>query len=242
MTIVSTPKGDVKLLPPPVELLRTIRFFLPFGAVRYHPPQHGADFGLVMKCGDREVQAVKQQPVDCDERQALVTFQASSILIAHSLAAYITYGFTGILMPCVYRRDKPEGMFEAGIAYFAYPSTHGQESQEYPFEDAFDGRFGHGFTTMMTSFIRTLQESSKTIGISLPQPIGLDARDRSHLGALGFGFMLVGPHVVCLKTVITPQDPAWTALRSTGITEVYHVPAVPAAIPEDLLHTAKPSA
>lgn len=242
MTIVSTPQGDVKLLPPPVGLLRTIRFFMPFGAVRYHPPQHGADFGLVMKCGDQEVRTVKQQPPDCDERQALVNFQAHNVLIAHSLAEYLRNGFTGVFMPCVYRREKGEGLYEAGITYFGYPSVHGQESQEYPFEEAFDGEFGHGFTTMMTAFIRSMQASAKETGITLAPPVGLDVRNRSQVGALGFGFMVVGQHVLCLKTVITAQDPAWVALRSTGIKEVYHAPAVPAAIPEELLHTAKPQA
>jgi hypothetical protein len=49
--------------------------------------------------------------------------------------------------------------------------------------------------------------------------------------------MLVGPHVVCLKTRILEQDPAWSALRLTGISEVFHMPSVPAGIAESDLHT-----
>ncbi len=240
MTTVHTPQGEVKLLDPPVELLKAIRFFLPFGAVRYEPPQDGADFGLVMQCGDKEVFGVKQQPVPCDKKQALISWQAHSMLIAHSLAGYLRSGFSGLLLPCAYMRDKGGGQVESGIAYFGFPSARGHESQEYPFEPAYDGVFGHGFTTMMTGFIRALQQSSRDMGISLYQPIGLDVRPRLHLGSIGFGFMLVGPRIICLKTVISEKDPAWTALRASGVTEVYHVPSLPSAIDEDQLPIAKP--
>ena len=70
MKLVNTPQGEVRLLPPPVELLRAIRAFMPFGAVRYVPPQQGADFGLIMQCGEQELFAVKQQPMDCDKEQS----------------------------------------------------------------------------------------------------------------------------------------------------------------------------
>ena len=120
MKTISTPQGEVVLNDPPVELLRAIRSFLPFGAIRYLPPQEGADFGIVMQCGDREVFGVKQQPVDCDEKQAQITFEANSILIAHSLAAYLKHGFSGLFMPCAYMRTKEGGRFESGIAYFGY--------------------------------------------------------------------------------------------------------------------------
>lgn len=242
MNTVSTPQGEVKLFSPPSELLRTIRSFLPFGAVRYLPPQRGADFGLVMQCGERELYGVKQQPADCDEQQSKVSYQANSILIAHSLASYLTHGFSGLFMPCAYIRTKDAGRFESGIAYFGYPSQLGRECQEYPYEESYDGEFGHGFTTMMLSFIRALQQSSHDTGITLSTIIGLDVRYRLQLGLLGFGFMLVGPHVICLKTVVSEQDRIWTTLRATGVSEVFHIPSVPAAIEEDELNTAKPNA
>ena len=74
----------------------------------------------------------------------------------------------------------------------------------------------------------------------LDQFIGFDIRPRTHLEALGFGFMVVGPNVVCLKTKVVEQDPIWSALRSTGISEVYHFPSVPAGIAEADLAIAKP--
>lgn len=242
MNTIQTPRGEVKLLPPTGELLRAIRSFLPFGAYRCAPMECGAEFGLVMQCGERELFAVKQQPVDCDDQQSNIAFQANNFLIAHSLATYLTHGFSGLFMPCAYLRTKGADRFEAGIAYFAYPSPLGREVQEYPNESSYDEQFGHGFFTMMTSFIRALEESSRDTGIALFEPIGLDVRSRSHLGALGFGFMLVGPHIVCLKTRVSEQDPVWTALRGTGISEVFHIPSVPAGIAESDLHTTKPNA
>jgi hypothetical protein len=47
--------------------------------------------------------------------------------------------------------------------------------------------------------------------------------------------------VVCLKTRIADNDLAWTALRETGITTVFHLPCLPAAIEEAQLPLAKPS-
>jgi hypothetical protein len=57
-------------------------------------------------------------------------------------------------------------------------------------------------------------------------------RPRLHLGRLGFGFMVNGPDVVCLKMRISEQDLTWAALRSTGISKVFHIPSAPAAVGE----------
>ena len=61
------------------------------------------------------------------------------------------------------------------------------------------------------------------------------------LGYLEFGFLLVGSQVVCLKTRIAHDDLAWTALRETGITSVFYLPCLPAAIEEAQLPLAKPA-
>lgn len=241
MNTIKTPQGDVQLLTPPVELLRAIRSFLPYGFVGYGGERpKGAHFGIVMQCDDQEVSFVKQQPVPCDEEQGFRRFQANSILIALSLAEYLRSGFEGMFMPCTYIRKKDGGKVESGIAYFGSPSSDGREVQETSFGSGFDDSFGPGFTAMMITFINSLKQSSEASGISLDPVIGLDVRLRTHLEALGFGFMVVGPHVICLKTRLVEQDPIWTALRSTGISEVYHLPSVPAEIAEADLSVAKP--
>ncbi len=182
-----------------------------------------------------------QEPTDCDERQGLVTYQANCILIAHSLVSYRAAGFSGLLMPCPHIRKKGPDLVESGIAYIGAPDPQGIECLDRPFEPSFDGQFGHGFTTMMTTFIRALQHSSRESGISLCTCIGLDVRPRSHLETLGFGFMVIEGTIVCLKTHVSENDPVWTILRATGITELYHVPSIPAGIDEADLAVAKPS-
>lgn len=238
---IKTLKGSVSLLKPTPELVRAVQAHLPFGLVGLCQPGAEVQCGLVMQCGGRKLCAVKQQPVDGDERQAYVSFTANSILIAHSLPGYLAHGFSGLLLPCAYLRQKEGGRFESGIAYFGYPSLRGRESREYPYEPAWDRQFGHGFTIMMISFIKALQTSSKETGITLSPAIGLDVRPWTQLGSLALGFMVIGRHVVCLKTPVSERDPTWTALRRVGITEVYHLPSVPTTIAEDELTIAKPA-
>ena len=92
---------------------------------------------------------------------------------------------------------------------------------------------------MMSRFLHALQKSSQVSGIPVNPAIGFDIRPRTHLEALGLGFMVVGAQVICLKTQVVEKDPVWTALRSTGISEVYHLPSVPAGIAEPDLAIAK---
>ena len=195
------------------------------------PSQQGADFGLVVKKGETELFAVKRQLVDYDEKQSQVSFQANNMLIADSLSRYLPHGYSGLFLPFAYVRAKGEGRFEPGIAFFGCPSPQGKECQvDNPQSAAFDGQFGNGFTTMMGAFIKSLQQSSEDTGISLDQAIGYDIRSWFQLGRFAMGFMIVGPHVICLKTDISERDPAWTILKTTGISEVYHMPSVVAVL------------
>jgi hypothetical protein len=176
--IVSTQLGDITLVEPPIELLQTVRRFLPFGAARYVPPQEGADFGIVMQCGSREVRALIQKSPELEERYRVVAYQANSILIAHALAGYAKRGGSGLLMPCAYMRDLQDGKIEAGIGYFGAPSPDGSECLDRPFDPSFDEEFGHGFTHMVESFIACLQGSAAELGIAFfPAGVLTHARD-----------------------------------------------------------------
>jgi len=194
-----------------------------------------------MQCGGNEVYFVKQQPVPCDEEQGFVSYEANSILIANSLASYLANGYTGLFMPCPYIRKKDAGQVESGIAYYGFPSPCGHESKDSPFGTMFDRDFGNGFTTMLVTFVHGLRNSSRDTGISLSDVIGVDIRPRLHLGSLALSFMLVGPHIICLKTHVSERDFVWTVLRDTGITEVFHMPSVTAAINEASLFHCKPN-
>lgn len=239
--VVNTPQGTVTLLPPTRDLLQFIHELLPMGLIGVQPPDDGARFGVVMQCGRHELFAVKQQPVECSPEQSRTSYLANSLLIAGSLKRYLARGFGGVFIPCPYLRDKGAKGVEAGIAHFGFPSPKGREVLEYDPSGAFDGNFGHGFTAMLTGFIEDLQATSLETGITLFTTLGLDARPRLELGTIGFSFMVAGPEVVCLKTRITEEDPAWTVLRSTGIDSVYHVPSLPYDVEEKDLRITKPS-
>lgn len=238
---VNTPQGKVALLPPTRELLLSIRDLLPMGIMGLEPPKDGAAFGIVMQCGKDEVWAVKQQPVECSQEKSRITHKANSILIAVALKRYQARGFGGLFIPCPYMRDKGAEGVEAGIAYFGFPRPDGREVVEYDANPAFDDGFGRGFTAMMTGFIQDLQATSAETGIGIAPTIGLDPRPRSQLGGVGFAFMAVGPHIVCLKRRVTEKDPSWTALRSTGIDRVYHMPSLPISVSEEQLRITKPN-
>ena len=167
MNIVRTPQGPVELCPPEPAQLRALRALLPLGAVQYNKPVNGARYGMVMKCGDKEAFAVKQQPVELPAEKGRTCFRANSILIALSLRCYLENGFAGFIMPCAYMRDKGIKGVEAGIAYFGAPDPRGKEALDFPHRDAFDNQFGTGFTTMLTSSIRAIQDASRSSGITL---------------------------------------------------------------------------
>jgi hypothetical protein len=201
---------------------------------------NGANYGLVMQCDEDELIGVKQQPPDCEGKHGLPLLQENSFLIAHSLAGYRKYGFSGLMMPFGYLREKSNDRAEVGFAYFAYPSASGREVHEYPFDSLFDHQLGHGFTIMMVSFMRALGGSLQTLDMSIPPYIGLDVRRRLQLGSLHFGFIVLGPHIICIKTKIMEEDPAWGVLCSTGIAEVFHFPCLGFAIEKKDLRVAKP--
>ena len=236
---IVTSQGEILFADPEPQKLHALRSALPFGLVGYGPEVNGARYGIVMKCGESEAGAIKQQPPEVPEENLRTAYSANSILIALSIRRYMASGFSGCFLPCPYFRRKPTGV-EAGIAYLGSPSSKGVEVTDFSFDGAFDRQFGHGFTTMMTHFVQALKASSKESGISLQPCIGLDYRTRSALESLGMQFIVHGADLYCLKTVISEEDPVWTALRSTGVDHVIHLPSLPAEIPEDQREFAKP--
>jgi hypothetical protein len=228
--IVSTPHGDITLLEPSIELLQAVRRFMPFGAARYAPPREGADFGIVMQCGECEMMALNQLAPPLDEREGVLAYQANSLLIAHALAGYVKRGCAGLLMPCAYMRKTDNGKLEAGIAYFGTPDPEGTECLDQRFDPSFDNEFGHGFTYMVGSLIGCLQDSAAAIDIPLFPIRGFESCPRLQLEVLGFGFMVIGQSILCLKTKISSDDPVWMALLAGGATQVYHLPSIPAGI------------
>ncbi|MEI8256600.1 MAG: hypothetical protein WCJ30_13080 [Deltaproteobacteria bacterium] len=180
-----------------------------------------------MKRDDAEIHGLKQQPTDSDESHAWDAFGEHRVLIARSLGAYRARGHAGLLYPCPYLRDKSGGRYESGLAYFGSPDQAATYETGGPFGSRFDGVFGPGFTTMMSSMFTAISESARATGIGLYTSIGLEARPRMQLETIEFSFMVVDQTVVCLKTKIAEEDPVWSALREGGVEKVVRIPALP---------------
>ncbi len=194
-----------------------------------------------MQCGERETLAISQSLEKDEATNGRMLFEADRILVAHSLAEYREAGFSGLLMPCRFLRQIQPGVIEHGIAYFGAPDPGGKEGEIGVEPSAFDAPFGQGFATMVRVFIEALVQSSANTSIRLGSSSRLDICPRLQLGLLDFAFAILGGDVICLKTNTSEEHPMWGALALTGISEVYHIPSIPAAILEHELALAKPS-
>ncbi len=240
---IETPKGTVQILEPGLGQLRSIRDLMPFGAIQFTEPQNGARFGLVMQCDQQEVFCIKQQAVELDRQGAEQWMQIQHWMIAEAYCRYIKHGFSGAYLAAAYLRQRDNGLWEPGVAHFIYPSPTGIESQEFPFEQAYDDQFGHGATTMFTHFARDFMASFKESNMQPPNYFGLDVRPRLHLQSLGMYFMAVGQQIVCLRANLREkEDAAWAIFASGGVDRIYHLPSIPMTISKAQLRISKGSA
>jgi hypothetical protein len=232
---LTTETGDVTFLEPDRKRLEKVGAFIGVAGPMPEKPG-GADYGIVMKRGNGERWAYKQQPVDVKRAQEREMSIVNLALVVLTIHRYLKLGFTGVLMPCVYMRPKPKGMAEVGIAYFggADPSNARARRGKDPL-DGLDPHdlHGAGFGKMVTAFMDCLAETAEETGINLFKTIDVDHRPRSALDLLTFSFLIHGQDVYSLKINPHPEDPVWEWLRGTGISQVYALPSVPLEIPDE---------
>jgi len=240
---IETPNGSIQILEPSVEMLRSIRDLLPFGAIQFSEPQNGARYGLVMQCDEEEVFCIKQQPVELDREGAEEWMQIQHWMIVEAYCRYIKHGFSGAYLAAAYMRQRDNGLLEPGVAHFISPSPTGMESQEFPFEGAFDNQFGHGATTMFSHFAKDFMTAFRESPLEPPNYCGLDVRPRTHLQFLGMYFMVLGQRILCIRPNLREKDDAaWSIFTENGVRTIYHMPALPMTINKADLKVSKGSA
>ena len=240
MTSISTPHGAVAIEPPSPVFLRNLRALLPFGACQLKPAENTARYGIAMQCDEAEVCCIKQEPLECGREDASRWLEIQHWMCVEALARYRGEGFSGAYIPAPYLRLRHSGLWEAGISHFIFPAPAGIEVQEFPFDAAYDGQFGHGATTMLKRFLFHFKEAFLSSGLTSPQYFSLNVRTRLHLQSLAMYFLGFGPHIVCLRENLrTEEDPAWALLASRGVKTVYHMPSVPMAIQSSDLTVTK---
>jgi len=232
---LKTAAGVVTLRKTTRKQLERLGGFLPLaGPIPERPG--GADYGIIMKQGRRETWAIKQQPVDIRKSEAneLATFNQA--LVVQAIHRYLKWGFTGVLMPCVYLQPKVKQMMEVGIAY-----SGGADPSDAKARRGLDplagldptAMHGEGFGKMVIAFIECLAKTAAATDTPLFTTIDMDHRPRSAFDRLLFSFLIHGQDVYSLKINPASDDPVWTWLRVTGIDKVYALPSVPYEIQDD---------
>lgn len=189
----------------------------------------GARYGIVMRCGSRETWAVKQQPVDVLADEAQAAAEINHYLVLKAIAGYMTLGFKGVLMPCVYMRRKPSDRVEVGIAYFggAHPDDGKRPNEPIQSRSEIEAVHGEGFKAMVAGFMGCLGDAAQETGVPLFETIDMDHRPRSALGTLIFSFLLHGRELYCLQIEPDRKSEVWEWLEAGGIEVVYSLPSVP---------------
>ena len=239
MTKIQTTKGSIDIQKTKSETLKQLQNLLTFGIFPLKQSLNGADFGVVMQCGELELYCLKQQSLEVEKEQAYKIFQLQHLMIIEAYCRYIKLGFLGAYLASPYLRLRANGLWEAGVSHFIFPSDN-EENLEKSFGKTYDNQFGYGATNMFMAFVDNFKQAFAEAKLTMPQYLGTDLRTSSHLKSLGMYFMVSGSDVFCLRINLREQeDVAWTILASGGIAKVYHLPSFPMTINEKDLDEAK---
>ena len=231
MNAIQTNKGTVELFEPSNETIRRLNELMPYGITRLNQVVDGANYGIVMKNGEKDVFCLKQQPLEIEREDAERQFQLHHFMIVEAYCQYLKSGFSGAYLSAPYLRQRNNGLWESGVSHFIFPSKTNKATLEKSSRTAYDNDFGNGATEMLFSFVECFKKSFSESKITMPRYFGLDVRTRSHLQGLAMNFMVLDSQIICLRPNLREkEDVAWTIFASQGIQKVCYLPSVPLTV------------
>ncbi|NVO19210.1 MAG: hypothetical protein HXX13_05885 [Bacteroidetes bacterium] len=234
------PNGELEICIPEEEIISRLQNLLPFGIMPFEQAVNGAGYGIVMCCGEKEVNCLKQQPIEVERSHAEQLMQIQHLMIVDAYCRYSKMGFQGAYLAGPYLRQRDIVLWEAGVSHFIFPDFTEMKASGKSRDKLFDEHFGIGATRMFFGFGECYKRAFKESEIPMLQYFGYDVRSRSHLQNLAMNFMVLDSRVICLRANLRKdEDAAWTILAAAGINRVYHLPSVPLTIPEPDQEIAK---
>lgn len=236
---IKTPRGLIEISKVSEEKLKRIQSLLTYGVLPLSETFRGANYGIVMKCGEQEVLCLKQQPKEMEKSRAYNLLGSHSLMIVDAYCGYIKRGFKGAYLASPYLRQRSNGLWESGISHFIFPDKEDTAFSKEASSLYYDSVWGNGATNMFFAFYECFKHSFKSINIPMPIYFGFDIRPHSHLQSLAMNFMVVDDEVFCLRENLVENDTAWLLLADVGIKKVYHLPSIPHEIDETDLQLSK---
>jgi len=234
MNTIQTNKGVIEIHAPNEEMIKKLGALLPYGMGTFKQSFDGAQYGLVMQYGTKEVCCIKQQPLEIERENAERLLQLQHFMIVDAYCCYLKNKFDGAYLAAPYIRQRDNGLWEAGVSHFIFPSKTNKITPKESFRSAYDNQFGNGATEMFCHFVECFKKSFIEAKITMPHYFGLDVRTRSHLQGLAMNFMVLDSQIICLRADLRENtDAAWTILASKGIYKIYHLPAVPLTVADN---------
>jgi len=240
MTKLQTPIGTIDIVDPDETIFKKLQDILTFGIVSLRQPNNEKGYGIVMHCGNQEVFCLKQQPLEIERQAAEQLFKLQHMMIIDAYCRYLKLGFSGAYLASPYLRQRENGLWEAGVSHFIFPSENDKLNSEKSTVKAYDNQFGKGATDMFLGFMNCFNQAFIEAKLTKPQYLGIDVRPRSHIQNLAMYFMVLGSDIICTRTNLREkEDVAWAILSKGGINKVYHIPSQPMTINESDLNIAK---
>ena len=171
------------------------------------------------------------QPPDTDERTATHLYFQNLIVIASALPAYLERKHRGVIVPCVYLKERSTDQFESGIAFFVGPDPASRTPELNEAELLHDETLGDGASKMIVDFVDAIVKASVQINVPIGPFIGFDVRPRLALGNLGMSFMVRGSEVVAIQFPLRPEHPFWEYVMRAGFAKLPYSPMRPGAAP-----------